>query len=90
MSWSASGFAYKGEVEISIPGEISPESGEQASEASKAVQAIVKSGVLGDPQAKYHVSIVGHANPDHSPTAGWSNDSLNINITQANKEATSA
>lgn len=86
MSWSASGTAENGEVEISIPGEISAESGQQASVASKAVQTIVKSGCLGDPKAKYHVSMTGHANPDHEPVSGWSNDSLNISITQATKE----
>ena len=87
MSWSAQGEANNGEVEISIPGEITKESADQASQASKAVQAIVKSGVLGDPGGKYFVSMTGHANPDHEPVAGWSNDTIHISITQAAKEA---
>jgi hypothetical protein len=86
MSWSGSGTVENQEVTLSIPGEISQESSQQASVASKAIQAIVKSGALGDPTAKYHISVSGHANPDHEPVSGWSNDSLYISITQASKE----
>jgi hypothetical protein len=88
MSWTGSGTVENQEVTLSIPGELSEESSAQASAASKAAQAIVKSGAMGDPKAKYYVSVSGHANPDHEPVAGWSNDSLTISITQANKEAT--
>jgi hypothetical protein len=51
---------------------------EQFATAVKAVKAIVKSGVVGS--AVVTVSITGHANPDHKPTSGWSNDSLNIQV----------
>lgn len=86
MSWSASGTADNGEVEIALPGGLSPDAMDQAMVASAAVQDIVKSGALGDPSAKYYVSMSGHANPDHEPVAGWSNDSLYISISQATKE----
>lgn len=86
MSWSASGTAENGEVEIALPGGLSPDSMEQAMVGSAAVQDIVKSGCLGDPEAKYFVSMTGHANPGHEPTEGWSNDSLYVSISQADKE----
>lgn len=86
MSWNGSGTAENGELEISVQQNMTEEHTEQLKVASKAVQTILKSGALGDPGAKYFVSMTGHANPDHEPVAGWSNDSLAISISQASKE----
>lgn len=83
MSWSGQGRVFEGEVELSLPGQMSAEHMQQAQSASRAVQEIVKSGALGDPENEYTVSISGHANVDHEPTAGWANDHLTIVITQA-------
>lgn len=83
MSWSASGTAENGEVEISVNGELSPESFEQFEIAGKAAEQVIASGALGNPAGKYYVTVSGHANANHKPTSGWSNDSLTISISQA-------
>ena len=83
MSWFAQGLAEDGEVSVDTNGDQwSDEMSAQISAASRAVQAVVKSGALGDPQAKYNVALSGHANPDHTPVAGWANDFVSITITQ--------
>ena len=86
MSWTASGTVVDGEVEISVSAELSEESNQQVQATGKAVAALVKSGALGDPDAKYYVSVSGHANPEHEPVAGWSNDHVTISVSQASKE----
>lgn len=48
-----------------------------------AAIAIVKSGAVGDPE-RYGlaVSVMGHANPNHAPAAGWGNDFVQIAVHQ--------
>lgn len=46
-----------------------------------AVQ-LTKSEAVGDPAAKYRVVISGHANPEHKPLDGWSNDCVTVSVYQ--------
>lgn len=54
---------------------------DQYEEALSALWALLRSGVLGHGK-QVQVNMSGHGNPDHEPTAGWSNDSLTISLYQ--------
>lgn len=83
MSWTATGEAVNGEVSVSTNGESwSKETTQQISQASLAVQDIIKSGALGEPLGEYNVSMTGHANTDHEPVSGVANDFMTISISQ--------
>lgn len=49
--------------------------------AKMAAVAILRSGAVGWGPAR--VSLSGHANPDHRPVAGWSNDTIGVSVWQA-------
>lgn len=51
---------------------------EQITAAASAVKTIVASGAVGN--GSVTVSISGHANPDHKPTAGWANDTISVSV----------
>jgi hypothetical protein len=55
---------------------------EQALVAVSHADAIVLSGVVGDPNGKFRFVVSGHSNPEPKPAAGWANDALTINIYQ--------
>lgn len=61
--------------------DLDPAAKEQGIEAIVVAKAIVDSGVVGS--AVVNVTISGHANPDHKPRQGWSNDALTIGVTSA-------
>ncbi len=84
MSWTAYGH-QEGEQKLSFNGNESPEHLAQYDEATRAVSEIIRSGALGDPQARYNVSISGHGNPGHEPVPGWSNDHITISISQVER-----
>lgn len=57
--------------------------GESIATAAGAVLAVLQSGALGDPdEYGFNVNVNGHANPEHKPAEGWSNDHLTISISQ--------
>ena len=87
MSWSAyrqnpargadlTGFTTSPEA-------LTPEMDEQFTEAKRVAGVIIESGVVGDPQGWFNISLSGHANPGHKPAEGWANDSCVVNIYQA-------
>lgn len=85
MSWSAS-FDY---INGDVVDETVTESNvaldyhtDQYEEGLNAAWTIIKTGVLGDPNGHYRITFSGHGNPGHVPLAGWSNDSITINIYQ--------
>ncbi len=59
------------------------ECGDQFDAAKDAAYMLVSSGVVGTPDKKYHITMTGHANPDHEPRSGWANDMITISISQA-------
>lgn len=59
-----------------------PDGEDQAQLAARVVNDILGAGVIGNTTKKYTVSISGHANPDHEPKSGWSNDMISIQISQ--------
>lgn len=94
MSWSVS-YKYEDNditeetqpalqkvVEQVQEGALSTEVAEQVLVTADVVDDIIGSGVIGDPQGKFHIILSGHANPEHKPASGWANDSIVINIYQ--------
>ena len=55
---------------------------DQYVQAVLAAHTMIDSGVLGDPDGEYAVTLSGHGNPDHVPTVGWSLDYVTVNIAQ--------
>jgi hypothetical protein len=85
MSWSAS-WTQKNQKIVAGPvlSNVTQvtEHLEQYQQCAEKVQAIIESGVLGDADAEFNVSLSGHGNPEHTPVAGWSNDFVGISIYQ--------
>lgn len=89
MSWSAStnGYVPKDEVRAKVVQYMNdhaeyfrePEVKGQVATALNVVEAIVESGAIGSP-ANLSVNISGHANPDHQPREGWSNDTITVAV----------
>lgn len=52
---------------------------DQIKAAAAAAVALVRSGAIGKP-LKFTVGLSGHANPDHLPAEGWSNDSISVSL----------
>ncbi len=59
-----------------------PEAQAQFAAAKAAVKALYRSGSLGSGDY-YAGSMGGHANPGHTPREGWSNDTINVSVYQA-------
>lgn len=87
MSYSA---AFLGSKEIANTIEarpqIQPEGVHQAymdhwNAILKAIEELVK--VVGPVGGLVSVNVSGHANPNHEPSEGWSNEFLSINISAA-------
>lgn len=59
-----------------------PDAGEAAQEhvraAADAVAQLLE--VVGRADDTVSVNVAGHANPDHAPREGWSNETLSISI----------
>lgn len=82
MSWSAR-YVYGDDEGITATGDmLKPEVADQFDWAVASINTIIQSGSLGSPNGKYNIVISGHANPDHEPVEGWSNDHLTISISQ--------
>lgn len=59
-----------------------PEHLEQYTVAVLAATDLLVSNVVGGPDKEYRITISGHGNPDHEPTAGWANDCVTISVAQ--------
>lgn len=55
---------------------------EQVDIARAAARSIIESGAVGTQDKDLSISLFGHANPGHEPAKGWSNDYIQINISQ--------
>lgn len=90
MSWSAT-VAVSPDVEgfeiisLSNVDEV-PAHVEQYAAALVAAAEILVSGTVGSPNKKYLFNLSGHANPDHEPVEGTSNDFVTIGIVQVSEE----
>ena len=85
MSWSKS-YGSKGELERN---ESTVEGSEdQVSTARDAARGLIESGAVGDPDDKdFSISLSGHSNPGHEPTAGMANDTITISVSQKGSSA---
>lgn len=84
MSWSVEYTTFN-EAEIRFIGEDTPENNKAQKAAVDAAGKIIASGVLGDPKKnRFSVRVSGHNNPNNEPVAGYSNETLSINIYQMN------
>lgn len=54
---------------------------ESISVAARAAIEVATSGAMGDAD-RIAVTLSGHANPDHVPAEGWSNDAITISLYQ--------
>ncbi len=85
MTWSVSG-KFPDDDAASLKSSAlqqNPECGDQFDAVVGAVEAIIALGSVGTAGKRFHVSMSGHANPDHEPRAGWANDAVTIQISQA-------
>ena len=86
MSWSVNGlvpnesFGLSGLKEDAL--RQNPECGDQFDAVASAAQSIIDSGTVGAQGKQFHVSMSGHANPNHEPREGWANDAVTIQISQ--------
>lgn len=97
MSWSVYGITYEEDGNsnlLDMVYESAKEKGikldgegveEQVVTAVDAALWGIRSGAVGD--GPFTVSIAGHANPGHKPTAGYANDFLTCTVTQVGKPA---
>lgn len=53
---------------------------DQVKAAHRAVKELIKA--VGGKKDMYYVNIAGHANPNHEPMDGWSNDHITITVSQ--------
>jgi len=83
MSWSASGYIDDGVAQVTTSQLPNDESWDAYDAALEAAQDIVESGALGNPDARYDVSIVGHSNIDNEPVSGYAYDFVNLVVTQS-------
>ena len=89
MSWSIGlpvevhGDSAEGDLaDIATQGQTGPHVEQALAAAKKAAVDLIRSGAVGHPGRTFIVSLSGHANPDHAPTVGWSNDFVTINVAQ--------
>lgn len=88
MSWSSSvSKVSRSELQAALEAalvlgndDVPTERQEQVDAARAAALYIARSAAVGD--GAFNVSINGHANPEHKPRDGWSNDYVNVTINQ--------
>lgn len=54
---------------------------DQFQAALKALVALA--AAIGRPEDKIHISMSGHANPDHAPVDGWGPEFITVTVTAA-------
>lgn len=85
MSWTASftvqDHKYLTEPVLSGVEELE-EHRDQYDAALHHAWEIIRSGAVGEEWKRYHVILSGHGNIHHEPRPGWSNDHIQISITQ--------
>jgi hypothetical protein len=91
MSWSASlGATPASEIDEKIatcatapPEENMDEHVKEAVDLARdTAKAIIASGVVGDAEKSFTVSMSGHSNEGHEPADGWANDCMTVNVVQ--------
>ena len=92
MSWSASTPVPVSADDLRAALESADVSGDreaaadQISAAIDAAVAIAQSGAIGS-EKTFRASISGHANPDHEPADGFTNDQISVSVSQASPPA---
>lgn len=83
MSWGTSWKVRGNEVwDLTENGLDTPEHEEQAEVAGAAAAQLILSGAFGDPGKAFRVTLSGHGNSGHEPAEGWSNDFIQISVSQ--------
>ncbi len=86
MSWSGNGQASEHGIAVTSMtfspsyGEADEQVKEQMNAAADAATKIISSGAVGT--GEFDVNVSGHANPDHEPAEGWSNDCVTVSVSQ--------
>jgi hypothetical protein len=84
LSWSVQYSDIAPEDVLNLTPPEGQEVSDQFGEALKAAAVIIESGVIGFPDRhRFNINLAGHANPDHEPRKGWSNDTISLSISQA-------
>jgi hypothetical protein len=91
MSWSRSFESLEDFMQDQGTPDVPNGVGGQYARARQAAEHIIQSGCVGgngilsthEPNDKdFRVYLSGHANPNHEPLKGWSNDTLTVTVTQ--------
>jgi hypothetical protein len=95
MSWSRSFESLEDFMHDRGTPDVPQGDGGQYARARQAAEHIIESGcvggngslenadtVRGANDKDFRVFLSGHANPDHEPMKGWSNDSVTVTVTQ--------
>lgn len=87
MSWTASGTATAdGAMSLTFSppyDEADTPVVEQIEIASAVAKQIVASGAVGGADKEFRIGLNGHANADHEPAPGWSNDCVTVSVYQS-------
>lgn len=83
MSWSTYTVGLAADIDarldaLQVLPAGAPERDQQIAVAKAAAKTILASGAVGD--VAFTVSIAGHSNPGHQPTAGYANEMIVVNI----------
>lgn len=64
------------------PAQIPDEAKDQHDAALLSAVRLLDEYVVGSRKYNFRISLSGHANPNHAPKEGWSNDFINIQVVQ--------
>lgn len=88
MSWSTNVVSVGGDT-TDADLEKLVTSGQEGAEVERSLEAgkraaagLIRSGALGHPGHTFRVHLGGHVNTDNEPAAGWSNDCINVSVSQ--------
>lgn len=88
MSWTTIPVSVSGSLPVTgldalvATGQGGPEVDRALEAAKNAAADLIRSGAVGGPYESYRVQAFGHVNPNNEPVAGWSNDTITINVSQ--------
>lgn len=88
MSWSTTPVSVGGDSAdadleaLVAQGQEGPEVDRALEAGKRAAALLIRSGAVGHPGHTFRVFVGGHVNPDNKPAEGWSNDCINLSISQ--------
>jgi hypothetical protein len=89
MSWSTytPDAQPKGAIDVPRPNLVEDVASEQLEQFNAAVEAAKKlAAVVGRPDDDVHVTLSGHANPDHGPRPGWASEIITVSVSARPRE----